>query len=102
MPKKDELSRQKPANLNNQDYFASKAFKTNTRENNLILLSAPSAAMILYNAVTREKYAYPIAQSHDIYVEETESFIAGTTILSMVTLAMVIAILTKEYPTLVT
>ncbi|MDA9889434.1 hypothetical protein N9C98_01335 [Synechococcus sp. AH-224-G16] len=58
--------------------------------------------MILYSAVTRTKCEYPIAQSHDIYVEETESFIAGTTILSMVTLAVVIAMLAKEYPTLVT
>ena len=58
--------------------------------------------MILYSAVTRAKCKYSIAQSLDIYVEETESIAARERINSMVTLAMVIAILAKEYPALVT
>ena len=62
----------------------------------------PSVAVILCSAVPTAKCQYAVARSHDIYVEETESIVAGTTILSMVTLAVVIAMLAKEYPTLVT
>jgi predicted permease len=63
---------------------------------------APSVAVILCSAVPTAKCQYAVARSHDVYVEETESIVAGTTILSMVTLAVVIAMLAKEYPTLVT
>ena len=58
--------------------------------------------MISHSAVTTEKCKYPIAQSHDSYVEEAESIAAGTRINSMGTLAVVIAMPAKEYPTLVT
>ena len=63
---------------------------------------APSVAVILCSAVPTAKCQYAVARSHDIYVEETESIVAGTTIHSMVTLAVVIAMLAKAYPTLVT
>ncbi len=43
-----------------------------------------------------------ITQSQDVYVEKNESNVAGTTILSMVTLTVVIAMLAKGYPTLAT
>ncbi len=62
---------------------------------------APSVAVILCSAVPTTKSQYAVARSHDVYVEETESIVAGTTILSMVTLAVIIAMLAKEYPTLV-
>ena len=62
---------------------------------------APSVAVILCSAVPTAKCQYAVARSHDVYVEETESIVAGTTILSMITLAVVIAMLAKQYPTLV-
>ncbi len=39
---------------------------------------------------------------HDAYVEETESIVSGTTILSIAKLAVVITMLAKEYPMLAT
>ena len=58
--------------------------------------------MISHSAVTTAKREYPIAQSHDIYIKETKSIAAGTRINSMGTLAVVIAMLAKKYPTLAT
>ena len=63
---------------------------------------APSVAVILCSAVPTAKCQYAVARSHDVYVEETESIVAGTTILSMITLSVVIAMLAKEYPSIVT
>jgi|TARA_Y100000385_G_scaffold112477_1_gene116639 hypothetical protein len=57
--------------------------------------------MISYSAATTAKCEDPIAQSHDIYAEEIESIAARTRIDSKRTLAVVIAMLAKEYPTLV-
>ena len=62
----------------------------------------PSVAVILCSAVPTAKCQYAVAYSHDVYVEQTESIVAGTTILSMITLAIVIAMLAKEFPTVVT
>ena len=62
----------------------------------------PSVAVILCRAVPTAKCQYAVAYSHDVYVEQTESIVAGTTILSMITLAIVIAMLAKEFPTVVT
>ena len=88
------------ANLNNQDYFTSKAFKINTGENNLMLLSAPSAAMIPCSAVTTAKCEYSVGQSRDIYDEETESIVAETRNIHGHTGGH--CHLAKEYPTLAT
>ncbi len=62
----------------------------------------PSVAVILCSAVPTAKCQYAVAYSHDVYVEQTESIVAGTTILSMITLAIVIAMLAKEFQTVVT
>ena len=62
----------------------------------------PSVAVILCSAVPTAKCQYAVAYSHDVYVEQTESIVAGKTILSMITLAIVIAMLAKEFPTVVT
>ena len=55
-----------------------------------------------YRAATTAKCEAPYSQSNDIYAEETESIAAETRIHSMETLAVVIAMLAKEYPTLAT
>ena len=62
---------------------------------------APAVAVILCSAVPTAKCQYAVARSHDVYVEETESIVAGTTILSMVTLTIVIALLAAEFPAIV-
>ena len=63
---------------------------------------APAVAVILCSAVPTATCQYAVARSHDVYVEETESIVAGTTILSMITLTIVIALLAAEFPAIVT
>ena len=47
--------------------------------------------MNLYRAAPTEKCQYSVARLHDVYGEETESIVAKAMILSMATLAVIIA-----------
>ena len=58
---------------------------------------APSVAAIICAAVSTAKCQYAVARSHDIYVEETEAAVAGTTILSIVTLPIIVSLLTRHF-----
>ena len=58
---------------------------------------APSVAVVVCAAVSTAKCQYAVARSHDVYVEETEAAVAGTTILSVVTLPVVVSLLTRQF-----